>query len=132
MHKKITILEIIIIIFVLSVLALFFSPRFMNSPQELQQATVRANVSIARSAIESVFALKANKNTTIEIAEMISETLNKTTKNPINKNNPAYTINSAQIGAIDFVTDETNDNIKINGYADDVSTPLMSLVVKRR
>lgn len=124
MKKKITLLEIFVIIGFLGVMALFFSPKFLNTPEELQHATVRANVDMGVSAIESVFALKQNDSPTEKIAELIAKTLNKTTKNPINKNNKAYVVNSVAEGAVSLITNDSKGSITLKGYAQDIEKPL--------
>lgn len=132
MKNKITILEIIVIMGVISVFALFFSPKFTNSPEKLQQATVRANVQIATSSIKSIFALKNNKEEDMaKIAGLIAETLNKTTKNPIDRKTDAYIVNSVSMGAVSFIPDASTGSITIKGYAQDTESPLITEVISK-
>lgn len=129
MKIKFTILELIVVIVFLGIITLFLSPRFLNTPEQLQQARVRANVSIAVSALKGIFALKPDEKMT-EIAELVAETLNKTTKNPVGVENVAFTVNTAARGSVSFITDDSKDFIIINGYEKDTQTPLITKIIK--
>ncbi|OGI04941.1 MAG: hypothetical protein A2Y25_00765 [Candidatus Melainabacteria bacterium GWF2_37_15] len=131
MNKRITVIELIIIVFALSVSALFLSPHLFTPKQELQEATVRAHVGIAVSSISSVFALRT-KDSLNEIANVVSNTLNKTINNPVDKNAKAYTVNSAAKGSVSFVVDDSSNSIIINGYAGDTRTPVISQIIPRK
>ena len=126
---KITKIEIIVAIAVLSVLALFFAPQFMTSPEERLESTIRANVSIATSALTSHFALKTGAKAQ-DIANYVMNDLNKTTKNPINKKNKAFAINSVSQGTIVFVPDNEKKLIEIQGYCKDVDAPLLTKIIR--
>ena len=127
--RKFTILELIVIVVILSVLALFASPKIFNSPKQLKEATVIANVDIAVSKITGIFALKSTENATT-IAETAANMLNKTTKNPMVKNTDAFTVNFAAKGAVNLVTDDENNTITINGYGQNIKNPLKTKVIK--
>jgi len=131
MNKRITVLELIIIAFVLSVFTLFLSPHLFTPKQELQEATVRAHVGIAVSSISSVFARRTNAPLD-EIANVVSHSLNKTINNPMDKKGKAYTVNSASKGAVSFVVDNSSNSIIINGYAGDAQTPIIKQVIQRK
>ncbi len=128
MKSKFTILEFIVLIVVLSVFMLFLSPKVFNSQEDLKKASVRANVSMAVSSVKSIFALKDETSMT-KIADIVTETLNKTSKNPFNKNIEAYKVNSVSKGSVVFVADDKNDFITIKGYADSIEAPILMEVI---
>jgi len=130
MKIKFTVLEIIILIVILSVCLLLVSPRLVNSADSLKRASVRANVSIAVSAIQSIFALKEGSDV-VKIADLMAETLNKTTKNPYNKKLGAYQVNSVSQGSVVLFVEEKNDFITVKGYADSVESPILTEVIHK-
>ncbi|HSA05605.1 MAG TPA: prepilin-type N-terminal cleavage/methylation domain-containing protein [Candidatus Gastranaerophilales bacterium] len=122
-RKGFTLLEVIVLIVILGVAALFVSPIFFSSPEQRQHATVRANVDIAYSAIAGRYALKTGA-TSEKVAIVTIEALNPTTKNPVNRKNPAFSINAVSPGTVVFVPDNERKLIQIKGYAKDIETPL--------
>lgn len=130
MKNRITVIEIIIIAVILSVFALFISPRFTYTKQQRQEATVRLNTAMAVSSTTSMFAAQT-KGTMTQIAQVVTDTLNKNTKNPINKKNKAYVVNKIQEGSVEFVVDNTKNYIILKGYAQDTKTPLITKKIQK-
>lgn len=85
---------------------------------------------MAVSTIKSIFAVKPKSSMT-KIAEVAAITLNKTVKNPIDKKNKAYIVNTAQKGAVNFVADDKKDFIIITGYAENTQTPLITQKIQK-
>ena len=129
-EKGFTILELIVSIVILSVLALIAVPIVFTPSAQKQEASVRANVSIAASAITSKFSLKEIKDKNPEkIAVVVAENLNKTTKNPIQKNVSAFAVNSVSEGTVVFVPKNDENLIEIKGYGKDINKPLETKII---
>ena len=127
--KGFTIIEIIVTIAVLSALALFFAPQFLTSDEQRQESTIRANVSIAASALTSHFALKTGARAE-EIADFVANNLNKTTKNPVIRQEKAFSMNSVSQGTVVFVPDNEKKLIEIKGYCKDTANPLLTKTIR--
>ncbi len=128
--KGFTVLEIIVSISILSVLALVAVPVFFTPSAQKQKASVRANVSIAVSAITGKFSLREEKDKTPKkIAAVVAKNLNKTTKNPIQKNVGAFSVNSVSKGTVVFVPNDDKNLIEIKGYGEDLNKPLETKTV---
>ncbi len=128
--KGFTILEAIVIAVILAVAALFSIPVFFTPEKQKQEATVRANVSIAASAAASGFAVKTGANAE-RIAEAVIIKLNNTTKNPIEKDEDAYFLNSSPVkGAVVLIPDNEEKLIKIKGYGETPDEPLLTKIIR--
>lgn len=127
--KGFTILEAIVLLVIFSVLALFSIPVFFTPAEQKQDASVRANVSIAASAITSAFSLKAGKSPK-KIAEIVAGELNKTTKNPIQKKGEAFSADSEpKKGMVIFVPDNEAKLIEINGFSRNITEPIETKII---
>ncbi len=127
--KGFTILEIIVVVVVLAVFALFSIPVFFTPEEQKQDASVRANVRMAASAITSKFALKKGVKAE-EIAILVAEKLNKNTKNPIERNFRAYSVNEVlAAGTVVFVPNNQAKLVEIKGYGKNTEEPLETKII---
>ncbi len=127
--KGFTILEAIVIVVILAIAALFSIPVFFTPEKQKQEAIVRANVSIAASALTSGFAIKTGAGAK-QIAVAVAEHLNKTTKNPIENEAEAFFIDFALAqGSVVLIPDNEAKLIEIRGYGTNIDEPLETKII---
>ncbi len=126
--KGFSILEFIVLTSIITVAAIIIFPIFFKSTEQRQEAAVRANAKIASSAIITEFS--HNKNSTPEeIAIFITESLNQTTKNPIDQEGKAFMVNLTAKGTVKLIPDNEEGIIIVESYGKDPETPLSEQVL---
>ena len=113
--KKITAIEITTISLVLIALGIYFAPRFMTEKEVMLAAKIKSDNAIYVSKALEMFA--ANKNIKpSEVAQAVSDELNKTAKNPYDKNKQAYTFDSECKGCNSVEYDDKLTMIVLTTY----------------
>lgn len=121
-------IEIIVVLFTAIILGIFITPIIFNPAPQKQEAAVKANIRIGVSALRTEFALKSGK-TPEEIALETAGYLNRSTKNPIDKDIEAFVVNLAFKGAVEFVPDNSKNLIVLKGYTEDILNPIIEEIV---
>lgn len=104
--KKITYIEIFVLILVFLGFAFYLVPKMMLSMEQKQYGRLQANAAMMTSKILAEFSDNKNKKTASEISNNLADEMNKLVKNPIDKKNPAYSINEECMGCVVLVPDD--------------------------
>ena len=104
--KKITPIEIFITVIFLICLSFYVIPKITLSLEQKQYGRIQTNAAMMKSKILAEFSDKNNKKTPTEISNMIADEMNKLVKNPIDKKNPAYSVNKECRGCIVVTPDD--------------------------
>jgi len=91
--KKITALELGVVLLLLVSLGIYYSPYFMNEQSVMKAAKIKADNAIFTSKVLEEFSSN-NKIKSSQVAQMVSDELNLTMVNPYNKKEKAYTFES--------------------------------------
>lgn len=113
--KKITPIEIFILFLVLIGFAFYIVPKASLSLEEKQYGRMQTNTAMITSKILAEFSSTSNKKTPSEISKELTEEMNKLVKNPINKKNPAYSIDTECTGCVVIHPDDKIKNIVLTG-----------------
>jgi len=107
--KKITIIEIVVVLIVLLALSLYLAPKFLNNKESKVNAQIKASSAIYTSKIIEEFS--RNKNAVpSEVAKKVADELNATEKNPYDSKKPLFSISKDAEGCINI---EPDDNLKM-------------------
>ena len=87
--KKITIIEIIVVILILLSAVIYFSPKFIQNKEELIKSQVKANNAIFTSKVIEEFSKNKDSMPSLTVQKIMDE-MNATQKNPYNKNEKFY------------------------------------------
>ena len=104
--KKITPIEIFITVLFLICLSFYVIPKITLSLEQKQYGRIQTNAAMMTSKILAEFSDNNNKKTPTEISNMIADEMNKLVKNPIDKKNPAYSVNTECRGCIVVTPDD--------------------------
>ena len=104
--KKITPIEIFITVIFLICLSFYVIPKITLSLEQKQYGRIQTNAAMMTSKILAEFSDNNNKKTPTEISNMIADEMNKLVKNPIDKKNPAYSVNKECRGCIVVTPDD--------------------------
>lgn len=88
--KKIFLVEILVALIVISAIGVYVSPKFIKKQEVMMAAKIKADGDIFVSKALEEFASDKKKKSS-EVAQKICDELNAISKNPYNKNEPAYT-----------------------------------------
>lgn len=88
--KKITAIELSVVFVFLLALGIYYSPRLWHKQEAMMAAKVKSDNAIFTSKVLEEFAQNNNIKSS-EVAQKITDELNKVEKNPFDKNAPAYT-----------------------------------------
>ncbi len=113
--KKITPVEIIVILIVLSGFGLYLYPKITVSLEQKQYTRMQTNAAMITSKILSEVSDTTNKELPDKYSEAVVSEMNKNVKNPINKNNPAYSIINECEGCIVVTPDNKLKSITVAG-----------------
>ena len=107
--KKLTIVEIIVLIFALSVFSIYIIPKLMTSGENSKISKLKASSAIFTSKIIEEFAKDKNATPSV-LAQKVVEELNQTEKNPFNKSADLFVYNNDCKGCLKV---EFDDNLKM-------------------
>lgn len=106
--KKITAIEISVLLIVLVALGIYFAPNFMYKKELKLVAKAKADNAIFTSKVVEEFSVNKNAKPS-EIAKKVADELNQTVENSYNKETKAYTFEKGCKGC-NYIT--YDDNIK--------------------
>ena len=107
--KKITAIEISVLILAFIAIGIYYSPHFMLKQEVMMAAKIKADNAIFTSKALEEFASNENIKPS-EVAQKISEELNETSRNPYDKKQQAYTFDLTCKGCNSV---EFDDNLKM-------------------
>ena len=91
--KKITLIEITVILVAILASGIYFSPKLLNKKEAIAAAKIKAdNAIFVSKALEEFASNKEAKPS--EVAQKVAEEINQVAKNPYNKKTPAYSFDS--------------------------------------
>ena len=91
--KKITAVEIIVIMIVLVAVGIYYSPHFMNKQEVMMAAKIKADNAMFTSKTLEEFAVNKNAKPS-DVAQKVANELNATGKNPYDKKAQAFTFDT--------------------------------------
>ena len=107
--KKLTIIELAVVFFVLAAFAVILLPYLLNSNDEKVMAQIKASNAIFTSKIIEEFASSKEAKPS-EVAKRVADELNKTEKNPYSKAEDLYVFNKDCVACSAI---ECDDNLKM-------------------
>lgn len=113
MKFKITPVEIFILFIVCICVSFYVIPKLTLSYEQKCYGRIQTNAAMITSKILGEVSDNTNKKSLKEVAKSVSEEMNKLVKNPINKNNSAYSIEEQCEGCIVIETNEKAKNITL-------------------
>jgi len=108
MNKKLKLsyVEIFVLFIVILGFAFYFIPKAMISLEQKQYGRLQTNSAMMTSKVLAEFSDNLSKQKPTEIAVKLSDKMNKLVKNPIDKNNPAYSVNKECLGCVVLTPDD--------------------------
>ena len=113
--KKITLIEVIVLILVLIGVGIFYSPYFIQKQETMKAAKIKADNAIFTSRALEEFAQNKNIKSS-DVAKKLVENLNSTMKNPYDKKKPAYTFEQNCFGCNNVSYDDEANMILLTTY----------------
>lgn len=113
--KKVTLIEVIVLVIVLLGVGIFYSPHFIQKQEITKAAKIKANNAIFTSRALEEFAQNKNIKSS-DVAKKLVENLNATMKNPYDKKKPAYTFEQNCYGCNSVSYDENAKMILLTAY----------------
>lgn len=104
--KKITYIEIFVIVIVLIFLCFYIIPKITLSYEQKCYGRIQTNAAMMTSKILAEFSDNTKKAIPSEVSKKLTDEMNKLVKNPINKKNPAYSVNEECEGCIVLSSDD--------------------------
>ena len=104
--KKITPIEIFVTVLFLICLSFYLYPKLTLSLEQKHYGRIQTNAAMMTSKILAEFSDNKNEKTPTEISKMLSDEMNKIVKNPINRKNPAYSVNEECKGCVVLIPDD--------------------------
>jgi len=104
--KKITPVEIFILVIVLIFLGFYIVPKMMLSYEQKCYGRIQTNAAMMTSKVLAEFSDNTKKAVPSEVSKSLSEEMNKLVKNPINKKNVAYSVNEECEGCVVLTPDD--------------------------
>ncbi len=113
--KKITAIEIVVLIIVFVAIGIYYSPNIITKKEMQKIAKIKADNAIFTSkALEEFSANKKAKPS--EVAKKIAQELNTTSKNPFDEKSPAYTFETICTGCNNIEFDDKLQMIILSAY----------------
>ena len=112
--KKLTPVEIFILFIVVVCLGFYVIPKITLSVEQKQYGRIQTNAAMMTSKILAEFSDNNNAQKPSEIAQKLSDEMNKLVKNPINKKNKAYSINEECEGCVVVAPNDKIKNITLS------------------
>ena len=113
--KKITAIEIFVVILVLIAFGVYYSPNFMLNLEKKNAAKIKSDNAIFTARVLEEFAQNKNAKAS-DVGKKVLEDLNKTTINPYNRRKPAFTLDAICVGCSSVGFDDTNQMIVVTSY----------------
>ena len=113
--KKITAIEIVVLLIVLIALGIYYTPRFMTSTDVKKIAKIKADNAMFTAKVLEEFAADKKAVPSV-VAKKIIEEFNISIKNVYDKNLPAYTLEQSCKGCNSVVYDDKFKTITIESY----------------
>ena len=108
---KITYVEIFVLFIVIMGFAFYFIPKAMISLEQKQYGRLQTNAAMMTSKVLAEFSDNLINKIPSDVAVKLSEEMNKLVRNPIDKNNPAYSIQKECLGCVTLTPDDKAKNI---------------------
>ncbi|MCD8024082.1 MAG: hypothetical protein LUE64_00940, partial [Candidatus Gastranaerophilales bacterium] len=96
-------------------LTFYFLPKITLSYEKRTYARMQTNGAMMTSKILAEFSNNNNKKLPSEISKILTEEMNKLVKNPINRKNPAYSINDECLGCVTLIPDDKVKSVVLTG-----------------
>ena len=112
--KKISVVEIVVLIFALCAFSIYLIPKLMSHSENSKESKIKASSAIFTSKVIEEFARNENVKPS-EIAKKTVEELNQTEKNPYNKSSDLYIINNNCKGCLKVEYDDNLIMIIVTG-----------------
>ncbi|MBQ8847788.1 MAG: hypothetical protein IJ003_02475 [Candidatus Gastranaerophilales bacterium] len=113
--KKITAIELSVILLALVGIGIYYSPNFMNKQEVMMAAKIKADGAIFTSKALEEFAANSNIKPS-QVAQKVAGELNLTTQNPYNKKAQAYTFETTCKGCNSVEFDDKANMIILTTY----------------
>ena len=110
---KITPVEIFVLFLVVLGFSFYFVPKAMISLEQKQYGRLQTNAAMMTSKILAEFSDNLKKQNPSEIIVKSTDEMNKLCKNPIDKTQPAYSINKECLGCVVLKADDKAKNVII-------------------
>jgi len=125
--KKFSKLELLVAMLAFVFLMLYFFPKVvLNNEQKVNTALKTSAAVYTKLVIEK---FSADKSLNVKsAADDISNQLNETYKNPLNKKNGIFTLGTECPGCINVYVDETMNSIIITGYDKNMKTVVRTVI----
>lgn len=104
--RKLTPVEIFIIVIVLIFLSFYIIPKVALSCEKKCYGRMQANAAMMTSKILAEFSDNTKKTVPSEISRKLADEMNELVKNPINKKNVAYSVNEECNGCVVLSPDD--------------------------
>ncbi len=108
---KITPVEIFVLFLVVLGFSFYFVPKAMISLEQKQYGRLQTNAAMMTSKILAEFSDNLKKENPTEIATKLTEEMNKLCKNPIDKKNPAFSVDKECLGCVVLKADNKVKNV---------------------
>ena len=113
--KKITSIEIIVLVIVFFAIGIYYSPNFMYKKDVMMAAKIKADNAIFTAKALEEFAQDKNAKASV-IAKKVAEELNVITKNPYDKKKDAYTFENICRSCNSVSFDDENEMIILTTF----------------
>lgn len=104
--RKITPVEIFVLFLVCIGIAFYVIPKITLSLEQKHYGRLQTNAAMMTSKILAEFSDNTKKELPSKISENLSNEMNKLVQNPIEKKNPAYSINEECLGCVVLTSDD--------------------------
>ena len=108
--KKITIIEIFVLIIAFIAIGIYYSPHIILKQDIKKAAKAKSDNAIFNARVLEEFAKNKNAKASV-VAKEVTEKLNQVSKNPYNKNMPAYVLNEECKGCSNVSYDDNTQMI---------------------
>lgn len=110
---KISYVEFFVIFIVFITVTIYLIPKWMLSSEQKQYGRLQINTAMMTSKVLSKFSDNTNKQLPSEIAKELTEEMNTLCKNPIDKKNPAYSLEEC-LGCVVIEADDKAKSIVLS------------------
>ena len=113
--KKITVIEIIVLIMFFGAIGIYYSPHFMYKKEARYAAKIKSDNAIFTARVIEEFAKNKDAKAS-DVAKKVADNLNQISKNPYNKKSPAYTFEKDCVGCNNVSYDDNTQMITLTTF----------------
>ena len=113
--KKITLIEVIVLVIVFIAIGIYYSPHFMYEKEVRNAAKIKSDNAIFSARVLEEFAKNKNAKAS-DVAKNVAKKLNETAKNPYDKKNPAYIFEKECAGCNSVTYDDKAQMITLTAF----------------